>query len=163
MALAQEGLVTKSDGTRGMSVATLSRADVNEISSLRLVLESSAVRLIVRQRDTVDFVPLEEVVQRTRRAKKSGEAAELDVEFHEEMMRAAGHNRLLTSWLALRSQIRLLLLQMDQDDREFARHTAEVHKRFVAILRAGSEADALRTIEQDLKNTHSQVAKHCPA
>jgi DNA-binding GntR family transcriptional regulator len=157
--LAQEGLVERGD--RGMFVATLKQADIDEISSLRLTLESLAVRLVFARRPSVDFAPLEQVIDQTRRARGVGRAGELDLEFHELFVRAAQHQRLHSAWLALRSQIRLLLFQMDQDDREFARHTAEAHAAFLGLVQTGTEAAALQLLERHLENTHQQVVHDC--
>lgn len=157
--LEREGLVER--GSRGMLVAKLTRADVDEISSLRLALEQLAVRKLVLQRSQIDWAPLTEIIERTRRVRQAGEAGELDVAFHEALVRAADHGRLLAAWQALRSQIRLLLLQMDEDDREFAQHTADAHTELLEVLRQGTGDEAAALIEQHLKSTHEQVARHC--
>src|SRR5262249_23915571 len=97
---------------------------------------------------------------RTANAKRTGEASEHDLEFHELLVRAAKHKRLLSSWLALKSQIRLLLTQMDRDDIEFARHAANAHQEFLTLLRARDRKKALAVLELQLEDTHRTVVEH---
>jgi DNA-binding GntR family transcriptional regulator len=157
-ALLQEGLVHRDD--RGVYVTELSKADVDEISSLRLALEKLAVDLVTRNATEDDFEEMQRNIERTVRAEKPGEASELDLTFHELLVRAARHKRLLNSWVSLKSQIRLLLYEMDRDDLEFAQHTAHAHQEFVNLLRARDRKRSLGLLELHLESTHKAVLKH---
>lgn len=152
-----EGLVRKD--ARGVVVARLSRADLDEISSMRLILERLAVQLVVAKGTEEDFARLADSIARTARARKRGEGSEHDLEYHEILARAARHKRLLDAWLALRSQIRLLLLQVDQDDPLFPEHTAQAHTDLLRALRARDEPAAVAAIEDQITSTHRRVAQ----
>jgi DNA-binding GntR family transcriptional regulator len=156
--LLQEGLVHRDQ--RGAAVTQLTRTDVDEISQLRLALERLAVSLAVRRATDEQLEALAENIRRTSRATAVGEAGELDLKFHELLVRAANHRRLLDSWLALRGQIRLLLLQMDRDDVKYPRHTAQAHRRVLKALVARDEKLAARLLTRQLENTHNHVAAH---
>lgn len=156
--LLQEGLVHRDQ--RGAVVTQLSRADVDEISELRLALERLAVTLAVRNATDEHLAVLSENIRRTSQATAVGEAGELDLKFHELLVRAAKSRRLLDSWLALRGQIRLLLLQMDQDDAKYPRHTAIAHRRVLKAMRARDEKLAIRLLTRQLENTHRHVADY---
>ncbi len=156
--LLQEGLVHRDQ--RGAVVTQLTRRDVDEISQLRLALERLAVRLAIRVATAEQLAALEDNIRRTGRARVEGEAGELDLEFHELLVRAANNRRLLDSWLALRGQIRLLLLQMGRDDASYPRHTAAAHRRVFKALREGNEKMAVKLLKQQLENTHRHVAEH---
>ena len=155
--LVQEGLVHRND--RGAVVTQLSRADVDEISSLRLSLEALAIRLAIRHATDRQWEQLAENIRRTAQAKAQVEAGELDLGFHELLVRAANHRRLLECWLSLRSQIRLLLLQMGRTDAEFARHAAAAHQELIEAIRARDEEQAVALLRQQLENTHQRVAE----
>src|SRR5262249_29284077 len=104
-ALEQEGLISRS-ANRGMIVALLTRKDLDEICSLRLPLEILATQHVSRNGTEDDFARLEANIRRTDGAATAERLAELDLGFHELLVRAAGHGRLLAAWLRLRSQIR---------------------------------------------------------
>lgn len=156
--LLQEGLVHRDQ--RGAVVTRLSRADVHEISQLRLALERLAIKLAIHNASGEQLAALAENIRRTARAIAVGEAGELDLEFHELLVRAANNRRLLDSWLALRGQIRLLLLQMDRDDAGYPRHTAVAHRRVFQAIEAGNEKLAVKLLRQQLEHTHRHVAEH---
>ncbi len=156
--LLQEGLVHRDQ--RGAAVTQLTRADVDEISELRLALERLAVSRAIRNATDEQLAMLGENIRRTERATAAGEAGELDLRFHELLVRSAGSRRLLESWLALRGQIRLLLLQMDHDDARYSRHTAMAHRRVLKAMRARDEKLAVKVLTRQLENTHRHVADH---
>ncbi len=156
--LLQEGLVDRDQ--RGAIVTQLTRADIDEIGQLRLALERLAVTLAVRNATDEHLAELSENIRRTGRATAVGEAGELDLKFHELLVRAAKNRRLLDSWLALRGQIRLLLLQMDQDDAKYPRHTAMAHRRVLKAMRARDEKLAIKLLSRQLENTQRHVADY---
>lgn len=155
--LAHEGLVERHD--RGAVVTQLSRADLEEITSLRLALESLAIRLSVRNATDAQLDELVKNVRQTGRVRARREAGELDLDFHELLVRTANHRRLLECWLSLRSQIRLLLLQMAREDDDFAQHAAAAHGELIQAVRERDELKALALLERQLENTHRRVAK----
>jgi DNA-binding GntR family transcriptional regulator len=157
-ALIQEGLVERDD--RGVYVSQLTREDIDEISSVRLALEKLAVELVATSATKGDFDLLKDNIRRIGRAKAHAGASELDLEFHELLVRAARNKRLLHCWLSIQSQIRLLLNQMDEDDDEFPRHTAEAHQELLDLLLARDGKKAVALIERQLENTHQRVAAH---
>lgn len=156
--LLQEGLVHRDQ--RGAVVTRLSRADVDEISQLRLALERLAISLAIQTATDKQLSSLADNIRRTARAVAVGAAGELDLKFHELLVRAAGSRRLLDSWLALRGQIRLLLLQMDHDDGKYPRHTAAAHRRVLKAMQARNQKLAVKLLERQLENTHCHVAEH---
>jgi DNA-binding GntR family transcriptional regulator len=156
--LLQEGLVHRDQ--RGAVVTQLTRADVDEISQLRLALEKLAVALAIRNATDEHLDALQDNIRRTSRATAVGEAGELDLAFHELLVRAAGNRRLLESWLALRGQIRMLLLQMDHDDAKYPRHTAIAHRRVLKAMQARDEKLAIRLLTRQVENTHRHVADY---
>jgi len=156
--LQHEGLVHRDQ--RGLAVAKLSRADVDEISSLRLTLETLAMREVIRSGTEADFELLEQNIQQTAETIEKGEGGQRDLEFHELMIRAARHRRLLGAWLSLRSQILLLLVQMDLDQAEFGKSAAKSHVELLSAMRDRDEERAVKLLHSQLENTHDIVTRY---
>jgi len=108
--LEKEGLLQRVSN-RGAKVLEFEARDEAEINSLRAALEGLAVRLVI-ERGPADCVEkLHANQQRMARCANPAEMAEADLEFHEIILRAANHSRLLEAWLQLKSQVRLLMFR----------------------------------------------------
>lgn len=153
--LQQEGLLTRDQ--RGVVVAEMSPTDIEEVCSLRLALESLGVREVIRNATPSDFELLEENIRLTLDSTEIGVAGQRDLEFHELLVRAARHERLLKSWLSLRSQIMLMLVQVDINQAEFARTTAANHRELLDVIRRGDEAQTVSLLERQLAGTRSEL------
>ena len=150
--LEQEGLVYKLRN-RGTFVARLSREDVEEVYSLRQALELLAVPYFLKNATPEDIARLERVVEKISRQARTDvtpkEAADLDVEFHETLMRAARHQRLLEAWLNLREQIRILLLSRNVVGKDFRDLLWNDHQDVLKALCDG-----------DMKQATDRLAEH---
>jgi DNA-binding GntR family transcriptional regulator len=149
--LEREGLVERSTN-QGAVVATMTQSDLDEICSLREALEALAVQRAIECATDADFDQLADNIRATEAAERPGEAGIRDLEFHEILVRAARHGRLLTSWLSLRSQIQLILVQNNLADPGFIRSTARNHRALLARLRARDEASALGLMAQHMES-----------
>ncbi len=111
--LEREGLVVK-ESHRGTFVARLARQDAEEVHTLRLALELLAAEWAIRNAQPEDIALAEDTVQKMVNCVAKGcsekEATDLDLRFHELMVRSTRHQRLIDTWLNLRSQIRIIML-----------------------------------------------------
>lgn len=170
--LQQEGLVVH-EPHRGATVCEVSPDDVAEIYSLRTALERLAIEEACRKANETDLSQMAAVLRRfeeTPRIEISRKlVAEIDIDFHDGIFRAAHHKRLYRAWETLRSQVMMFLLLRDAlpDDyldswhrdhlelldvigaRDTARATAAIehhigqaHRRLIAILKASGRLDA---------------------
>jgi DNA-binding GntR family transcriptional regulator len=159
--LEREGLVLMSP-RRGATVARLSRDDLDEVYSLRRVLERLAVQEAIRKADASHLATMQGVVDEMSKCVEHGiseqQAAELDTRFHQLLLEAAQHKRLLRSWLELRSQIHLLLLSRTVD-KDFREHLVKSHAGLLATIRDRDETRALDFIEEHLKGSYERVLK----
>src|SRR5437763_11295938 len=105
--LEREGLL-KRHANQGGIVIKLSRSDVDEIVSLRTTLEVMAIRRVIRNATPEQLEQLEESIRELTCGWGAGQVAELDLRFHELLVRFAGHQRLLSCWQTLYSQLKLL-------------------------------------------------------
>jgi DNA-binding GntR family transcriptional regulator len=113
--LEREGLVSRA-ANGGTTVTQLTRSDVEEICTLRLALELLAVKHAVRLGTEENWSRLADNTRRTENVTDPRELAQLDLDFHQTIVEATGHSRLLFSWLNLRSQIRLIMVQRNLTD-----------------------------------------------
>ena len=136
--LEQEGLLIRPAG-RGVVVRLLGHRDVEEICSLRLALERLAVQRVVRSATPAQLRQLAATIDEAKNVSGPSELALADLRFHETLVRAADHDRLLSSWLSIRSQIRLLMVQRNLVDAGTVQGTPRAHGSLLAVLQAGDE------------------------
>jgi DNA-binding GntR family transcriptional regulator len=155
--LEQEGLVSRK-ASGATTVAHLCRADVDEICSLRAPLEVLAVRLAIAQGTEAHWAELAANIQATEKINDPQQLAQKDLEFHEAIVRAADHGRLLASWLNLRSQIRLIMVQRNLTDADSRRGTVQGHKELLKAIQARNAAEAVAVLEHHLHRQHEWIS-----
>lgn len=164
--LEQEGLVLLRRN-RGAVVARLSRADLEEVYSLRLSLERLAVARAVHHGTDADFAELDGILHEFR-GSRSGqplteqEAADQDVRFHDAVYRAAHHDRLYAAWSAIRSQVYVLLLGRNVASPDFREDTYVGHLELAYLIRARDETRVVTATEQHLEASYARVLASYP-
>jgi DNA-binding GntR family transcriptional regulator len=164
--LEQEGLVLLRRN-RGAVVARLSRADLEEVYSLRLALERLAVARAARHGTETDFEVMDAVLHEFR-GTGSGQplteqqAADQDVRFHDAVYRAAHHERLYATWSSIRSQVYVLLLSRNVAGPDFREDTYVGHLELAYMIRARDEARVIEAIERHLEASYARVLASYP-
>ncbi|MBX2999237.1 MAG: GntR family transcriptional regulator [Caldilineaceae bacterium] len=111
--LEQEGLVVR-EPNRSCYVWQPTIEDVEEIHTLRTMVECLAAELVIDQLNEDDFTHLYDALQRQRQLVAETKYIELlheDMRFHEYICQRANHNRLLDWWGNLMSQWKVILYQ----------------------------------------------------
>ena len=150
-ALERDGLVEFSDTGRAY-VKTLRPDDFQELFVLRLALEPLGAQLAapaIRR----DARRLESNLAATRRATSLRELTRGDLDFHEAVMEASGHARLVRLWKSLRSELELWLADMQQLERRTKRTreaTVADHEELLRCFREESPAAAERLMRQHI-------------
>lgn len=109
--LMQEGLLEGQPG-RGAVVPTLTQADVQEIYEARRAVERAAIERLIETSRHGELPELRLIVDEMAAASAAGEwqrTADLDLSFHENLVRAADNRRLERMYLTLLSETRLSL------------------------------------------------------
>lgn len=158
--LQQEGLVVH-ETHRGAFVADVSAQDAEEIYSLRTALERLAVERACRFAAAEDFAALEALLESFRKT-PSGRmtrklAAELDIDFHHTLFRAARHQRLFAAWERMRSQIFLFLLLRDTMPADFRDHWVNNHRVLLDLVQSRDVAGAVRCIERHIGSAYQRL------
>ncbi|WP_083931282.1 GntR family transcriptional regulator [Kaistia granuli] len=161
--LQQEGLVVH-ETHRGATVAQISLHDASEIYSLRKALEKLAVEQACRNATEADLAPLDAILllfQSIPRASMTRRrVAELDIDFHDALFRAAHHGRLYRAWEALRSQIFVFLLLRDGLPEDYLTSWYQAHARLLAIVRSQDVPAAITCIEEHIEAAYGRLKEH---
>lgn len=111
-ALGREGLMMNIP-RRGNFVVDFTDKDIEEIYSLRLLLEVGALQRAITRFSAEDLAELQSLVDRLGELAGSGsapgEVVTLDLQFHARICRAADHGRLFQVWDSMRAQTQLLI------------------------------------------------------
>jgi DNA-binding GntR family transcriptional regulator len=152
-ALEREGLVEFSATGRAY-VKHLTPKDFEELYILRLTLEPVAARLASTRFEGV-IEALEANVAATERARVLSDVTRLDLEFHELILTASGHERLLKLWRSLRSELELWLGRLHRSHESQTKITrdltVESHRGLIECFRTQSPAACERLMRQHVQ------------
>ncbi|MCU1490274.1 MAG: GntR family transcriptional regulator [Acidimicrobiaceae bacterium] len=157
--LTREGLVLN-EHHRGAIVACLSGEEVEEIYSLRTALECLAAERVCTSATVEDLQAIERIVEYIDELPKPLEklaVANLDLDFHDAVFRAAHHNRLYAAWEGLRSQIFLFLMSGGDLTADFEVSWRRDHEIFLEALRRRELPALLEVVEGHVESTYRRV------
>ena len=158
--LEREGLVITQPNRRTF-VARLSRADLEEVYSLRTALELLAVREAVRHAGPGDLAEVQAIVDMMAAHVESGvteqEAAELDARFHDALYSAGKHKRLHSFWSNLRPQVHILLLSRNVANADFREYAVKSHQAILDAIRDKDERRAVALMQVHLQASYDRV------
>ena len=139
--LTQEGLLEF--GSRGTAIVrTLTEIDVREIVELREALDSAAIRLACTRLSEDAVSRLNRCIEQIEVAPDLLQLTTLDIEFHEEIVRAADNSRLLAAWQLFRPQLLFWLASMHRIHASVVSgtqsETAQSHRELLNALQSGN-------------------------
>lgn len=158
--LEHEGLVITRDNRRKF-VARLSREDLEEVYSLRTVLELLAVRGAVRHAGPSELGEMQAIVDKMVASVADGmnekEAAELDINFHDALCRASKHKRLHQIWSELHQQIQIVLLSRNVANEDYREHVVKSHQKILDAIREKNEERAISLMQTHLEASYNRL------
>lgn len=144
---------------RATVIRGVSTEDVDELFSLRFVLESAAVELAMQRNQELLVRLLDESIEEMEHAANSGSAeafADADLRFHSSLYVVAGHRRLQAIWDQYRPSIHLILLVSRKTYEDLA-PSVEYHYRLRDLISSG-DVDAVRAdLAEHLDNARGRV------
>ncbi len=149
--LESDGLVRKK-ANRGFFVWEPTPRDVDEIISLRVMMESSTAEMVINKLTEEDFRHLEAMVERQKavvEVKGLFRLTRTDREFHAYFVEKAGNKRLLNMWNQIMGQWEILIFQR-------AKHYPYVPETVVTDHLAILQALRARDVKQ-LINVHHEI------
>jgi DNA-binding GntR family transcriptional regulator len=159
--LEREGLVVRRRN-RGAVVASLSRADLEEVYSLRLAIEPVACRWAARHAEADDLEQMRVVIDGypkilTMRV-SDADAAEADLRFHDVVYDASRHKRLLRLWQDIRPQVYVFFLSRTYvRTREFRDIMTKAHGEITSVIEAGDENRAAELAAEHVRTSYLRV------
>jgi len=162
MQLEFEGLIRR-DQNQAATVVTMSAADVEEVCSFRLALETLAIRYAVDRARPEDLENLDRIARQHSQSARSGESlarlVELDLAFHEQLVNLSGHTRVLAAWQSIKYQISFLMFTCDiVGHDEFPSLMETWHSEIVEGIRRKDPAWCTRHLRMHLENVHTLLS-----
>ncbi|MGP5129748.1 GntR family transcriptional regulator [Brachybacterium tyrofermentans] len=154
--LSEEGLVESR--RRGTYVRGLSIDDIEELYSLRQLIETDAVLRCIDTPDA-DFTPAKDALERMREALSNGDAstfAQADLGFHSSFYTVAGHRRIEAIWLQYRPTFAGMLEVTNAQDDNLT-PTMEDHDVLLDSVIAGDRSKALDLLGEHLEGSRRRM------
>ena len=158
--LEHEGLV-RSARHKGVTVVELTGHDLHEIYTLRSALEPLAVDLVIDRRSPAALAGIESALSEFTAEVPDGitshRAAELDVQFHDAIYRAARHDRLYDAWSHLRMPAYWFMLSRDVASPRWQAETVSGHTQILDMIRAGDRDGARQAISEHIRAGFARI------
>lgn len=159
-ALTHEGLVIH-EPHKGAYVPLLDRADIEDVYSLRVSLETLAARTAVKRAQTADFEVLGHALEELADAFDRGDRraiTDADLRFHDAFYRAAHHDRLSAAWRSVRSQVALCLFSRNTVSATSREIVVDEHAHILDLVRDRNEADLVETVRVHIETAYQRLA-----
>jgi DNA-binding GntR family transcriptional regulator len=151
-ALECEGIVVNVS-RRGYFVTDFTDKDIEEIYSLRLILEIGALHRAIDRFTEQDIDRLQQIIddigQEIRQGADLRKTVAKDLSFHEQIFLAADHSRLYAAWNSICLQIYLLIGLASATRFDYPDESRESHQRILDAIAA-----------RDLKRTEARLSEH---
>lgn len=162
--LVEEGLVVKIPH-RGTFVYAPSYEEVEEIASLRVVLERFVVERTMAHWQPLHEAQLQQIVREMWQAASQGDrhqVFELDTQFHHTLWQIADHSILLEVVSSLRSRISRFLYEatIALPSSELEAHVAG-HGDFIETLKSGDTMVAKNVITEHILRAKDRILTYC--
>jgi DNA-binding GntR family transcriptional regulator len=158
--LEREGMVVRRPN-RGAMVAQLSRADLEEVYSIRVAIEPVACAWATRNAVSRDLAEMQAIIDSysklTTRVTVQ-EAADADLGFHDVIYAAARNKRLLRLWQDLRPQVYVFLLARTYvRKREFREIMIARHGQILSAISERDETRARKLAAEHVQTSYERV------
>ena len=147
---------------RGARVASLSSTEAAQVIEIRQALEPVAIRFLLEQNDPDRLKPLEEILDRLRKAGQEDDWANLvaiDMEFHEAVYQLAGSPMLLRLWDTLRVPL-LQTFRMHRQFYEAGPDVYETHRRLFDAIVSGDAVAAEAAAREHVVDLRGHLMNH---
>jgi DNA-binding GntR family transcriptional regulator len=159
--LSTEGLI-ETVPYHGTTVKSLTRTDIEELYSLRSVLEAFAIRRIIEQGNREHTGKLREHFNAMLAAAENGDLRELnliDRAFHDTLIEASNHSLLLSIWNMVSMRVRQVMALRNKRFTDI-KVIAYNHLAIIEAIEAGDVDKASRLIEAHVSSAGGLIAEH---
>lgn len=146
-----EGLV-ETVPYHGSTVRLLSKKDIHELYSMRMTLETFAVRQIIAQANPDHIVQLRNLyteMEQAGQAKDIKSVNKVDRVFHDELIAMSNHGLLESMWQMVAMRVRQVMALRNRKNSDLTQ-IARNHIPIIDAIEAGDEALAIRLLEEHI-------------
>lgn len=161
--LSTEGLV-ETVPYRGTTVRRLSRTDIEELYSLRSLLETFAIRRVIEQRNPEHVVRLRKYFEDMLAAAEVGDLKQvnqIDRQFHDTLIELSGHSLLLTSWNVVSMRVRQVMALLNRRNSNLKK-IAYNHVPIIDAIEASEIEKAVQLMEKHVAASGELIAEGWP-
>lgn len=158
--LSSEGLVETIPYT-GTSVRHLTRTDIEELYSLRSVLETFAVRRVITQRNPQHVEQLRQCFTAMLGAAESGQIKQvnnIDRLFHDTLIELTGHSLLMNSWSVVSMRVRQVMALLNRRNSDL-KQIAYNHLPIIDAIEKEDEDKAIALIQKHVAASGELIAE----
>ncbi|HZQ09263.1 MAG TPA: GntR family transcriptional regulator [Anaerolineae bacterium] len=156
--LEEEGLV-QSYPHKGTFVTEITPNSIEEVYSIRRVLETFAVRRMIEHGNEANVQQLREIVRDMERAVTAGDSTllnELDFQFHAAICRGAQHSLLMQLWKSIEVGVRRVVA-LRHGIYENLSEIVGNHPDLLAAIEAGDAPLASQLLDEHIREAGEQV------
>jgi DNA-binding GntR family transcriptional regulator len=157
--LEEEGLI-RNIPYKGTFVIEITPTYLEEVFSIRRVLEGFAIRWAIERATPEDLKELRETVAKMRLAAAMSDLAhssELDLRFHYLICRSAHHNLLLQMWKSIEAALRLYLAHRHRVMYQDPRHIIDTHPDILAAIEAANVEQATQLLDSHIREAEDAI------
>jgi DNA-binding GntR family transcriptional regulator len=158
--LEHEGLVRR-EPNHSATVVRMTADDVEEVHSLRLSLELLAMRYVMERAREEDLARLQAAAAALRTHMEGDfslqHAVDLDLQFHEELVRTARHSRLLSMWQSIKPQIWFLIFTRNTRELESYREVVRTHEKILQAIREKDPVKGESLVQEHLDESYANL------
>ncbi len=158
--LNSEGLV-ETIPYHGTTVRRLTRVDIEEIYSLRILLETYAMERVIEAGQPADFRWLREKVRGMVTAGDSGDLKAvnaLDRDFHDALIEMSGHHLLQSMWQMVAMKVRQVMALVNRRNTDLTQ-IARNHLPLLEAMEAGDVTGATETLRGHIASAGDLIAE----
>ncbi len=150
--LSNEGLVVIHP-RRFSEVATFNDEDIVQLATVRISLDSLAVRLAIRNGSNADFIRLRKIIDECVEAEKSGDVNERikrDLAFHIELSKIGLNKYLLNIQKSLVLKVHFFLMMKIDENPSTSLPDIQDHYRIMDALMERNETEAIKRLRNHM-------------
>lgn len=161
--LSTEGLV-ETIPYHGTTVRRLTKADIEELYSLRSVLETFAIQRVITQHNPEHAVKLRKCFKDMLTAAETGDIKrvnEIDRQFHDTLIELSGHSLLMTSWNVVSMRVRQVMALLNRRNSDLKK-IAYNHVPIIEAIEAEEVEKAVQLMEKHVAASGELIAEGWP-
>ncbi|MBI1280707.1 MAG: FCD domain-containing protein [Anaerolineaceae bacterium] len=145
----------------GTTVRRLTKTDIEELYSLRSVLETFAIRRMIEQNNPEHVARLRKCFQDMLAAAEANDIKQvnqIDREFHDTLIELSGHSLLLTSWSVVSLRVRQVMALLNRRNSDLKK-IAYNHVPIIDAIEAGDVDKAVELMKAHVAASGELIAE----